>query len=816
MKIKSWISLLTAIVMLLGCMMPAIAEEVAAEETTSTPLVVAYSPFSEKFSPFFYETAYDGDVVSLTQAGLMTIDRAGGIVYNGIEGETRAYNGKDYTYYGAADLSVSYDEATDVTTYTAKLRDDMKFSDGEPVTADDLIFTYYVYLDTAYVGSTTLNTYDIIGLQDYRTQTTSSVYDKYSAIVNDIYAAGADHEWTESDAWTQEQQTWFWDNLKAVWTEDNGAIVSYVVANYLSDDYAGTIGSTAAEIGENEGLQVAFGMAMWGFAAIDEATGKLVGAATGTEWDLANGEYPTLDDYYAETYAKYEGDPEAYFSVEAADDTDVLGTAKEQFIGYWGPLDDSMGGEGVPNIAGIKKLDDYTVEVKTNGYEAPAVYTILGVSITPLHYYGDEALYDYENNMFGFPRGDLSAVQAKTTQPMGAGPYKFVKYENRTVYFEANEHYFLGAPKTQYVQFKETQSAEVATGIATGTVDAGELSGSRTRFEEVAGYNDNGEITGNVITTSKVDNRGYGYIGLNAVNVNVGGELDSEASKALRKGLATVLAVYRDVAFDSYYGEAASVIHYPISNTSWAAPQPTDEDYKVAFSVDVDGNDIYTSEMTPEEKYAAALQACVGYLKAAGYTWDDAAGKFTAAPEGAKMAYEVIIPADGTGDHPSFAILTDAQTALASIGIELKINDPADSNVLWDSIDANTHELWCAAWSSGVDPDMYQVYHSANGIGLGGTDSNNYNIADPALDDLIIEGRQSDDQSYRKAIYKQALDIIVDWAVEIPAYQRQNCIVFSSERIDMDTMTPDITTNYGWMSEIENIEMVANQAEAAE
>jgi len=92
MKIKSWISLLTAIVMLLGCMMPALAEEAT---EASTPLVVAYSPFNEKFSPFFYETAYDGAVADITSLYTMTTDRAGGIVFNAIEGETRSYNGTD-------------------------------------------------------------------------------------------------------------------------------------------------------------------------------------------------------------------------------------------------------------------------------------------------------------------------------------------------------------------------------------------------------------------------------------------------------------------------------------------------------------------------------------------------------------------------------------------------------------------------------------------------------------------------------------------------------------------------------------------------
>ncbi len=60
--------------------------------------------------------------------------------------------------------------------------------------------------------------------------------------------------------------------------------------------------------------------------------------------------------------------------------------------------------------------------------------------------------------------------------------------------------------------------------------------------------------------------------------MNVGGEPGSETPlKNLRKAIGTILSVYRDVAIESYYGERASVINYPISNTSWAAPQPTDD-----------------------------------------------------------------------------------------------------------------------------------------------------------------------------------------------------------------------------------------------
>jgi peptide/nickel transport system substrate-binding protein len=776
-------------------------ENLPTAATIDTPLVVAYDQFSQKFSPFFADTAYDNDVATLTQIVLLTTDRVGGIIFNAIEGETVNYNGVDYLYKGPADVSVEYDEATDTTKYTAKLRVGMKFSDGMPVTADDLIFTYYTFLDPSYVGSTTLNSYDIIGLKDYQTQTTSEVFEEYSALADAIFAAGVDHEWAESDEWTQEQQEDFWTRLEAGWKADVQSIVDYVNNNY--PDYAlDYMGMEYADIAASEGLKVAYGMVLWGFGEV--ADGVLTTAVTGTTFDLET-TFPTVDDYYNETLAAYEGDPVAYASVESPAGTDVLGNTVSQFIGFWGPLDESMGGEGVPNIAGIVKVDDYTVEVTTNGFEAPAVYTILGLPVTPLHYYGDVDKYDYDNNMFGFDFGDLSKQESLSATPMGGGEYKFVKYENKVVYFEANENFYKGSPKVKEIQFKETTSAEVASAVQTGAVDAGELNASRTRFEEVASYNANGEMTGDVITTNKVSQLGYGYVGLNADTMSVAGDPGSDASKNLRKGFATILAAYRDVANDSYYGEAASVINYPISNTSWAAPQPTDEGYRVAFSVDVNGDPIYTSDMTPEDKYAAAEAAALGFFEAAGFTVTGSV--LTAAPEGAKLSYEVIIPGDGIGDHPAFAVLTGAQASLAKLGMELVINDPADSNILWDALDSGTQEMWTAAWQTTIDPDMYQIYHSSGVVGEGGSDSNHYHVRDEQLDQLIVDARQSDDQNFRKAVYKQALDIIMDWAVEVPNYQRQNAVIFSTERINIDTITPDITTFWGWLHDVELLEM---------
>ena len=95
----------------------------------------------------------------------------------------------------------------------------------------------------------------------------------------------------------------------------------------------------------------------------------------------------------------------------------------------------------------------------------------------------------------------------------------------------------------------------------------------------------------------------------------------------------------------------------------------------------------------------------------------------------------------------------------------------------------------------------------ANGGANAGGSNYMYQIADPELDQMIMDARASTDQTYRKAMYKACLDIVVDWACEIPVYQRQNAVVFSTERVNMDTVTPDITTFYGWMAEIQNIEL---------
>ena len=765
---KRTLALLLALVMSLSLLAGCGNQDNTSGATTGeTPLVVGYSPFSSKFSPFFSETAYDQDVWVMTQLGLLTSDRTGAIIYKGIEGETVNYNGTDYTYYGPADLEV-VENADGTVDYNFTLREDLKFSDGEPLTVDDVIFSMYVLCDPTYEGNSTLYAQPIVGMAEYRAGMTT--------LSKALAAAGRDN--TDFTNWTEEQQTKFWDNFDKGLVPFAQEICDYVVS-------AGAAAETDS---------VAAKASQWGFTLADDATVEDFAMAIGEKygWIFSAMEAETAGSALADLM-----DADVY------NDYPVMGVKT---------------GESAANISGIKKIDDYHMTVTMSKIDAVAIYQ-LGISIAPLHYYGDKALFDYDNNSFGFPKGDLSSVRAKTTQPMGAGPYKFVKFENGTVNFEANENYFQGAPKTKYVNFLECISDDdKLNGVTTGTIDITDPSMSADTADAIVTANSNGELTGDKVTTDLVNNLGYGYIGMNSVVMSVGGEPSSQASKDLRKAFGTILSVYRDVAIDSYYGERASVINYPISDTSWAAPRPSDDGYKVAFSTAVDGSDIYTSDMSAEDKYAAAKTAALGYLEAAGYTVAD--GKVTAAPEGAKMEYEVWIPADGKGDHPSFMILTLAKDALAEIGMTLTIKDLTNSADLWTALEAQQVAMWAAAWNATVDPDMYQIYYSDVADAGSATDGQNplggskqggsnymYCIADPELDQLIMDARATTDQTYRKAMYKACLDIVIDWAVEIPVYQRQNAIIFSSERVNMDTVTPDITTFYGWLSEVQNIEL---------
>jgi len=723
--------------------------------------VYVTATFGQKFSPFFYTTAYDGEVVDMVTGYLLSGDRGGAIMEEGAFGQTVNYNGTDYTYYGMGTVDIT-ENADGSVDYKLSMRNDVQFSDGEYADIDDVIFGIYVCCDPTYDGSSTIYALPIEGMEDYRSG--------MDTLFNLLVEAGEDN--TDFTYWDEATQTAFWADFNQAGAAFAQEIIDYCCTNYM--DYAEAyIGHTAAEVEADETLQCMMGMYLWGF-------------------DSYYFDGALAPDYFAGMLDAYGWD------IADMSDTESAGSSfydlMEDYDAYTVGI---QTGDGAASITGIEKIDQYTMNIHMTEFDATAIYN-MGFIVAPLHYYGDEALYDFEGNSFGFTKGDLSTVKAVTSKPLGCGPYVFDSYNNGVVTLKANPYYYKGAPAVETMLFSEGHDADYVPGISTGTYDIAMPSISDATLNAIKDANSNGEITGDTITTYLVDYRGYGYIGCNADLVNMG-DPASDESKALRKGFMTLMAVYRDTVVNSYYGDRAAVIQYPISNTSWAAPKPADEGYHLAYSLDPNGEQIYTSAMSEEERYAAAKACAIEWFKAAGLEYDEAAGKFV----GVDQSWEIMIPGDGIGDHPAYGIAVAASSVLEELGIKLQVNDVGTST--WNNaLEGNTAMFWAAAWQASVDPDMTQVYHSDNAHGAG-TNSNHYSVDDADLDELIVAGRKSADTEYRKSVYKEAMEIIMDWGCELPTYQRKDCTTVSTERIDNSTVPGDLTPYWGWGADIQTL-----------
>ncbi|MCL6456802.1 MAG: ABC transporter substrate-binding protein, partial [Gorillibacterium sp.] len=109
---------------------------------------------SGAFTPYFQQSGYDGNVSSLLYASLVNVDDKGVPV---------------------PELAEKWDVSTDALTYTYHLRSDLKFSDGSPLTADDVAFTWTILHDKAYDGDSQVPTLLIVGGKDYKAGTATTI-----------------------------------------------------------------------------------------------------------------------------------------------------------------------------------------------------------------------------------------------------------------------------------------------------------------------------------------------------------------------------------------------------------------------------------------------------------------------------------------------------------------------------------------------------------------------------------------------------------------------------------------------------------------
>ena len=162
---KKSLVLLLALVMVASAFLAGCSpkEEVAAETTTAAAgeatteapavveeptglLTVGITEASGNFNPLYYSSAYDGYVVDMVFQGLIS---------RNFEGE---YEGE---------VAESWEYSEDGKSITFKMREDVVFSDGQPLTAHDVVFTYQVMADPSYTGRYGSYVKDLVGYEAY-------------------------------------------------------------------------------------------------------------------------------------------------------------------------------------------------------------------------------------------------------------------------------------------------------------------------------------------------------------------------------------------------------------------------------------------------------------------------------------------------------------------------------------------------------------------------------------------------------------------------------------------------------------------------
>ena len=790
------------------------------------------------FNPFFYTAAADGTIVGMTQIGMLGSKYVNGEVEVAY-GENEAVVTKDY------DIVENKDGTT---TYTFVLKNGIKFSDGHPLTMEDVLFNYYVYLDPVYTGSNTLYSTDILGLNEYRTQTVGSA----SGDSDDLIASQAA---SRAQSRTNELVNLFTATKKSSATNEVSyeEMVAAINAHKLSSGFKSAISNNPGEVTNAELLadyeyalklfreelesdylsaqesytdepyksheefkdEIFCFMFTEGYVQVEYALGA-DGKIDRTTIEELTKSYPdsikdkdaAIDYIFNDKIARELDIILYYWATGATLTTEYTAKAKEVIL-HENVSDD--GTLAVENISGIVSLghtdaagstitvngtdykiasahnEDGTVanegeydvlQITIDGIDPKAIWNF-ALTIAPQHYYGEGSSVpmDIENNKFGveFASYDFMTTTIQSTRnikiPMGAGAYKATDssngeatessfYTNNVVYFKANENFNtvgegIENAKIEKIRYQIVSSNNAIAALENGTVHYISPALTTDNYEKLEKLSSKGIVT---LTT---DQLGYGYIGVNASKIN-----DINLRKAIMCAMNTSLAL------DYYRAGTASQIYWNMSKISWAYPDGNDAN---------DNGKDYPQIGTWNEDIARTnIQK---YMQEAGVSAGDSALKVTFTIAGSSLQ-----------DHPTNKVFRDAANLLNELGWEVEV--VCDTQAL-TKINTGSLAVWAAAWSSALDPDMYQVYHkdssATSTLAWGYNYLKNSGSAEEMdildeLSELIDEARETNDKAVRAELYQEAMELILDLAIELPVYQRSVLYAYNSKVIKADSM----------------------------
>ena len=815
------------------------------------------------FNPFFSTSASDGTIVSMTQIGMLTSD-------TNEKGDAQVAFGEDYavvvldyqSVYDINDKSENPDKEG-ATTYTFVIKNGLKFSDGDPLTIEDVLFNMYVYLDPVYTGSSTMYSTDIQGLSQYRIQQnlsggvnadeqlTEQARTKAMSRITELINLFRETARTPSGGYstTEEKIREAIDRWslslgykEAVSADSNSVTNDQLLADYektlelfkkeLESDYEAAKEAYTDEPYKSHGFdEITSFMYMEGY--VDVEFGEKDGKANADKSVIlsVSRDYPSNIDT-KEKAVKYVYDSKINSELHII--LSAWATAQELQTLYMAQAKEVILKENMqdgellyPNISGIVSLghttdiesvtigdntytvahdhnpdgtpanpDEYDVlQIKINGIDPKAVWNF-SFAVAPQHYYAEGYEVDIPSNNFGVDYASFDYMtnviqsQRNVTVPMGAGAYMATNnqgednpegtefFSNNVVYFKSNPYFeesmeasLSEGSTTDYhvnidkVRYQIVPATDAITMLQSGTVHYVTPQLTKDNMSTLNSLESKG------FEKISVSQLGYGYIGINASYI---------PNIYLRR--AIMAAMDTSLALQYYDAGTAEQIFWPMSTVSWAYPKD-----------DSGNNETYNGHAYPylnftEEKAKENILSLMesAYSHTMGYSDSDLKVTFT-------------IAGSNLTDHPTYQVFQTAAKLLNECGWDVEV--VADSQAL-TKLSTGSLEVWAAAWGTTVDPDMYQVYHknsNASSVRAWGYNAilanDSYWMEQDILDqmsEIIDDARETDDQAVRTSLYEKAMGYVLDLAVELPVYQRQQLYAYNANIVDSASFPEDI------------------------
>lgn len=760
----------------------------------------------------------------------------------------------------------------DFTEYSFIIKNGIKYSNGSALTIDDVLFNLYVYLDPAYMGSATIYSTDIVGLKAYRAQDpdlqdNSTVTDstlnagfyqqadtRLDYLINHLiddfeYPA---NENTEGDI--ERTKALFKEEATTNWSMTAGTLESYEEKYSFTDDwqiYYYNMGVVRVSQEATTKLTMYIDPETRATFVGEEAAKAAVEAGTIKEYKYMTNLDPESDAYNetlaeemesamndASLIAKYmqekgctEEEAKSYIEQDTAIETvcDMMTATPEDIamiLMYWATgsnLRDEIAAEArakyfeeqgkteegemkVPDISGIttsKTSKDFSgndlgaehdvLNIKINKVDPKAIWNF-AFAVAPMYYYSNEDAIantphgvEFANNEFfdkvlqdpdknGLPQGAGVYMPSNETDSGTVNRNNF--YKNKWVYFKRNPYFYtvLGDgndtsnnAKIKYLHYRVVGSSNLIEALETKSIDVGEPNATAKNLGIIDGIS---HLSYETYLTN-----GYGYVGINPKYIP-----DIEVRRAIMQAMDKNFIV-------TYYTEQlVDLIERPMSITNWAYPDGATEYPSIAYNP--------LAYEIKDNLIAALDENGIPYKL-------DGDGKISTV-NGKSLEYTFTIAGDTT-DHPAYQMFMKAKETLDSIGFKITVN--TDIKAL-TKLSTGQLQVWAAAWSSTVDPDLYQVYHKDSKA----TSIKNWGYAEifkdadqfgyeqskiNKLSELIEEARTKLDEESRAEDYAEALDLIMDLAVELPTYQRNDCLVYNKDIIDATTLNDNPTANTG-------------------